>query len=274
VESRAQAEEVVRYTKFPPMGDRGVILARLTTPTERKTAGGSCARRTRAVADHADQTMAGVEHVDEIVSVPGLDVALIGPYDLSTSMGIPGEVNHPRMVRAIDAFLKTASGTASCRELRDLGRGRPGVAPSRHAVPDLWGGFHAAHGAQPTGSGGAPSEGEITWPVIAERSRSCAPTPHLFPPRQELEILGKLNCEIVLAVWQIGDETIAACRDAHAVLNTAAKITRRVIANSRTSSSSAGTGSAWTRGHPAATSTGSSWPTCPISASTRSRTRP
>ena len=53
---------------------------------------------------------------------------------------------------------------------------------------------------------------------------------HLFPPRQELEILGKLNCEIVPAVCKSEDETIAACRDAHAILNTAAKITRRVVA--------------------------------------------
>jgi 2-keto-3-deoxy-L-rhamnonate aldolase RhmA len=52
------------------------------------------------------ETLAGLEHLDEILSVPGLDVAFIGPYDLSTSMGIPGELNHPRMVRAIDAFLQ------------------------------------------------------------------------------------------------------------------------------------------------------------------------
>ena len=52
------------------------------------------------------ETLAGIEHLDEILSVPGLDVALIGPYDLSTSMGIPGEVNHPCMQRAIGEFLK------------------------------------------------------------------------------------------------------------------------------------------------------------------------
>jgi D-3-phosphoglycerate dehydrogenase len=53
---------------------------------------------------------------------------------------------------------------------------------------------------------------------------------HLFPPRQELEVLGKLNCEIVPAVCRSEDETIAACRDAHAVLDAAAKISRQVIA--------------------------------------------
>jgi D-3-phosphoglycerate dehydrogenase len=56
---------------------------------------------------------------------------------------------------------------------------------------------------------------------------------HLFKPREELDILGKLNCEIVQAVCKTEDETIAACRDAHAVLNTSAKISRRVIAELR-----------------------------------------
>jgi D-3-phosphoglycerate dehydrogenase len=53
---------------------------------------------------------------------------------------------------------------------------------------------------------------------------------HLFKPREELDILGKLDCRIVQAVCKTEEETIAACRDAHVILNTSAKITRRVIA--------------------------------------------
>jgi D-3-phosphoglycerate dehydrogenase len=53
---------------------------------------------------------------------------------------------------------------------------------------------------------------------------------HLFPPREELGILEQLNCEVVQAACKSEEETIAACRDAHAVLNAAAKISRRVIA--------------------------------------------
>jgi len=107
VESRAQAEEIVRYTKFPPIGDRGVILG--------SAHNGYAAVDGRRFLRHANaelllimqiETQAGLDHMDEILSTPGLDVALIGPYDLSTAMGVPGEVNHPRMVRAIDEFLK------------------------------------------------------------------------------------------------------------------------------------------------------------------------
>jgi len=52
---------------------------------------------------------------------------------------------------------------------------------------------------------------------------------HLFKPREELEILAPLHGEIVQAVCKSEDETIAACRDAHAILNASAKMTRRVI---------------------------------------------
>lgn len=52
---------------------------------------------------------------------------------------------------------------------------------------------------------------------------------HLFPLREELEVLGTLDCTVVSAVCKSEDETIAACRDAHVVLDTSAKITRKVV---------------------------------------------
>ena len=107
MESREQAEAIVRYTKFPPLGDRGVVLG--TAHNDYRMVNGKQFLR-QANAEllliMQIETQRGMENLDEILSVPGLDVALIGPYDLSTSMGIPGEVNHPRMQRAIGDFLK------------------------------------------------------------------------------------------------------------------------------------------------------------------------
>jgi 4-hydroxy-2-oxoheptanedioate aldolase len=40
----------------------------------------------------------GVDHIDEILEVKGLDVIFLGPYDLSQSAGVPGEVTHPAVV--------------------------------------------------------------------------------------------------------------------------------------------------------------------------------
>jgi 2-keto-3-deoxy-L-rhamnonate aldolase RhmA len=107
VESRDQAEEIVRYTKYPPVGDRGAILGSAHN-AYRGVDGRQFMRQANAeiLLIMQIETQAGLEHMDEILSVPGLDVALIGPYDLSTSLGIPGQVNHPRMLKAVDAFLK------------------------------------------------------------------------------------------------------------------------------------------------------------------------
>jgi len=42
-----------------------------------------------------------VENIESIVGVPGLDAILVGPYDLSASMGLPGQVDHPDVKAAI-----------------------------------------------------------------------------------------------------------------------------------------------------------------------------
>ena len=53
------------------------------------------------------ETRRGVDNVDEIAAVEGLDVLWIGHNDLTNSMGIPGRFDHPNYLRAIDRFLET-----------------------------------------------------------------------------------------------------------------------------------------------------------------------
>jgi len=40
---------------------------------------------------------------DELLSVPGIDAVMIGPADLSISLGVPGDFQHPKMVEAMEA---------------------------------------------------------------------------------------------------------------------------------------------------------------------------
>ena len=47
-----------------------------------------------------------VENIDEILEVEGIDGTFIGPYDMSMSMGIPGQLDHPRIAEAMDTVLK------------------------------------------------------------------------------------------------------------------------------------------------------------------------
>lgn len=99
VNTKAEAELAVKMTKYPPLGFRGVGLAR---------AQGYGANFDEYVK-HANQDsllILQIEHkdavanIEEILSVPGVDGTFIGPYDLSMSLGIPGQLNHPDVVAA------------------------------------------------------------------------------------------------------------------------------------------------------------------------------
>src|SRR5512139_2029472 len=101
INSAEQAAEVVRYAKYAPQGTRGVGAGR---------AHGYGLAFQEYVSHANDETVVVVqaEHIDAvnnieaIVQVPGLDAILVGPYDLSASLGRLGEVTHPDVVSAIE----------------------------------------------------------------------------------------------------------------------------------------------------------------------------
>lgn len=100
VNSVSEAELVVQYAKYSPVGKRGIGLGR---------AHGFGAQFNEYIETANDRIMVAVqiEHidavhaVDAIASVPGIDALFVGPYDLSDSMQLRGEVNHPRVLEAI-----------------------------------------------------------------------------------------------------------------------------------------------------------------------------
>src|SRR5688572_28755405 len=57
------------------------------------------------------ETATGVENASAIAATPGIDVVFVGPGDLSQSLGVPGELNHERVLTATQAVL-TAAGAA------------------------------------------------------------------------------------------------------------------------------------------------------------------
>ncbi|WP_051663001.1 HpcH/HpaI aldolase family protein [Alicyclobacillus macrosporangiidus] len=109
VNSREEAERVVEAVKYPPLGRRGAAFsiraARFgTVPVDGYL---EEANRETSIAVHIE-TERALERIDEILTVPGLDVAYIGPTDLSVSLGCGGRTDAPRVLEAIDAVL--ASG--------------------------------------------------------------------------------------------------------------------------------------------------------------------
>lgn len=99
VNTRADAELAVGMTKYPPLGFRGVGLARAQGYGESfdeyvKNANADSLLIVQI--EHKD----AVKNIEEILSVPGIDGTFIGPYDLSLSLGIPGQLNHPDIIAA------------------------------------------------------------------------------------------------------------------------------------------------------------------------------
>ncbi len=100
VNSAEQAERVVRWSKYAPVGTRGVGLGRAHGYGMGFQEYIESANQDVAVVIQAEHIEA-VENIKAIVQVAGIDGVLIGPYDLSASLGRLGEVEHPEVVAAI-----------------------------------------------------------------------------------------------------------------------------------------------------------------------------
>ncbi|MCX6623962.1 MAG: aldolase/citrate lyase family protein, partial [Acidobacteria bacterium] len=103
VESRELLERAVSWTKFPPVGVRGFGLTPLHVDFEKVTIGEIAAHMNEELLIVLQiETALAVERRDELLSVPGVDAVMVGPVDLSISLGVPGDFLHPKMVEAME----------------------------------------------------------------------------------------------------------------------------------------------------------------------------
>lgn len=132
VQSKADAERAVQGAKYAPLGLRGLSTF-LRAADYGATAQGHTDRANAEslVVIHIEGRSA-VEAIDDILTVEGVDVIFLGPYDLSQSVGVPGQVEHPQVVemmrtvaektraagKVLGAFAKDIEGA---RKLMDLG---------------------------------------------------------------------------------------------------------------------------------------------------------
>lgn len=104
VSSKEDAEQAVNYAKYPPVGKRGVGLYRSTMY-------GTKFEKYKKWVDEELVIIAQIEHIDavnnidDILKVSGIDGTIIGPYDLSGSMGYPGEFERKDVKKAIQKVL-------------------------------------------------------------------------------------------------------------------------------------------------------------------------
>lgn len=108
VNTPEQAAQAVVMAKFPPAGSRGASLCR-ATDFGRNFENYFHEHNDRVIVvimlEHCD----AVARADEILAAPGIDAALIGPYDLSASMGLAGQLQHPEVLAAQQRILEACA---------------------------------------------------------------------------------------------------------------------------------------------------------------------
>jgi len=133
VSSVKAAEKIVNAALYPPKGSRGL------SPYTR------CHNYTHvdlenSMLKHAEETMVGIlvegkkgiENLSEIVKVEGIDLIYLGMYDISQSVGLPGQLEHPEVMKQLENCLKVIkssnklAGTFSrdiqaCKKFKEMG---------------------------------------------------------------------------------------------------------------------------------------------------------
>jgi 2-keto-3-deoxy-L-rhamnonate aldolase RhmA len=105
VETRAQAEQIVNHLKYAPLGRRGVAVGIAQDRYLGAGEGFFAQVNEETCVIVLLETAKAFENLDEILSVPGIDVAWMGHYDLTVSLGIPAQFEHPRFLSAMDAMV-------------------------------------------------------------------------------------------------------------------------------------------------------------------------
>lgn len=99
INSKDQAEKLVEYSRFGPMGERGMCrYVRAAQYTNREAKDYFPSENEKVLVIGHLEGKEGLENIDSILQVDGLDVIFIGPYDLSQSLGIPGQVDSPLLL--------------------------------------------------------------------------------------------------------------------------------------------------------------------------------
>jgi len=107
INTREEAAEMVKAARYYPLGERGIALPR--------SSGYGIYAREAYIEEANSETLLiphlenikGVENLKEILTINGLDIIFIGPFDLSQSLGIPGQLGHPLLEEKIAYSLDT-----------------------------------------------------------------------------------------------------------------------------------------------------------------------
>jgi 2-dehydro-3-deoxyglucarate aldolase/4-hydroxy-2-oxoheptanedioate aldolase len=119
VESPELLAKAVTWTRFPPLGVRGFGLAAPQLGYEPVSIAEAIAHvNANILVVLQIETRTALERIDELLAVEHIDAVLIGPGDLSISLGVPGQFDHPEFVAAVETIRERCE--------------RAGIAPGMH----------------------------------------------------------------------------------------------------------------------------------------------
>lgn len=107
VETKEDVINIVKATKYYPMGERGMGLRRAHTDFVKRDVSKITedANRETLIITQIESKKA-IDNLDSLLSLEGVDVALAGPNDLSQSLGVPGQTDHPEEIKYINKMVK------------------------------------------------------------------------------------------------------------------------------------------------------------------------
>jgi len=109
IQTRQDVENVVQWSRYQPLGSRGMALSRQHTLFESGNTLETMGQLNEEILvalqiEHRD----AIENLADLLSVPGIDAAFVGPSDLAASLGVPGKTSDPAVEAAIEHVIKVA----------------------------------------------------------------------------------------------------------------------------------------------------------------------
>jgi 4-hydroxy-2-oxoheptanedioate aldolase len=119
VDTPEEVGHIVDSCYYAPMGQRGLSMSSVHLAYRRTTQKEYVEwANANTLVVIQPETQKALDNIEKLVSIPGVDAVMIGPHDLSLSLGIVGQLKHPKMVEAYEKVI------AACK--------KHGVAPGIH----------------------------------------------------------------------------------------------------------------------------------------------
>lgn len=109
INNAEQVEELINKMKFHPFGERGLCRFVRSADYSTEDRFDYLEKSNLNLVIIQIEGTEGIQNIDQILKVKGVDVMFIGPYDLSQSLGLPGQIEHPEVLKEIEIIKAKAT---------------------------------------------------------------------------------------------------------------------------------------------------------------------